>query len=134
MGRNQLGDLQHAIMQVLWKQGEQGEAAAADVHRALWQERRLAPTTIATMLAKMERKGVVTHRTEGRRYLYRPAVTESEVRRSMLGDLTDRLFGGSVAAVVSHLLEEREIDPDELDELRRLIAEAERRERRSRER
>jgi predicted transcriptional regulator len=134
MGRNQLGDLQHAIMQVLWKQGEQGEAAAADVHRALWQERRLAPTTIATMLAKMERKGVVTHRTEGRRYLYRPTVTESEVRRSMLGDLTDRLFDGSVAAVVSHLLEEREIDPDELDELRRLIAEAERRERRSRER
>ena len=122
MSRHQLGDLQHAIMQVLW---EQGEAPAAEVYRALWKERRLAPTTIATMLGKMERKGVVTHRTEGRRYVYRPTITEAEVRRSMLGELTDRLFDGSVAAVVSHLLQEREIDPDELEELRRLIAQAE---------
>lgn len=123
MSRHQLGDLQHAIMQVLW---EQGEAPAAEVYRALWKERRLAPTTIATMLGKMERKGVVTHRTEGRRYVYRPTITEAEVRRSMLGELTDRLFDGSVAAVVSHLLQEREIDPDELEELRHLIAQAER--------
>ncbi|HVS64728.1 MAG TPA: BlaI/MecI/CopY family transcriptional regulator [Thermoanaerobaculia bacterium] len=122
MSRSQLGDLQHAIMQILW---EQGEAPAAEVYRALWKERRLAPTTIATMLGKMERKGVVTHRTEGRRYVYRPTITEAEVRRSMLGELTDRLFDGSVAAVVSHLLQEREIDPDELEELRRLIARAE---------
>jgi predicted transcriptional regulator len=121
MSRNQLGDLQHAIMQVLWTQGE---ATAADVHRALLDERGLAPTTIATMLAKMERKGVVSHRTEGRKYVYHPTVSETEVRRSMLGDLTDRLFDGSVAAVVTHLLEEREIDARELDELRRLIAEA----------
>jgi predicted transcriptional regulator len=122
MRKNQLGDLQHAIMQVLW---EQGEASAADVHRALLEERGLAPTTIATMLAKMELKGVVLHRTEGRRYLYRPVVSESEVRRSMLGELTDRLFDGSVAALVSHLIEEHEIEPGELDQLRRLIATAE---------
>ena len=121
MSRNQLGDLQHAIMQVLWAQGE---ATAADVHRALLDERGLAPTTIATMLTKMELKGVVSHRTDGRKYVYRPTVSEAAVRRSMLGDLTDRLFDGSVAAVVTHLLEEREIDARELDELRRLIAEA----------
>lgn len=123
--KHQLGDLQHAIMQILW---QRGEAAAAEVHRDLWEERGLAPTTIATMLAKMERKGVVTHRTEGRKYVYRPTVSEAEVRRSMLGDLTDRLFDGSVAAVVTHLLQEHEVEAAELDELRRLIAEAERRE------
>jgi BlaI family transcriptional regulator, penicillinase repressor len=123
MTSNQLGDLQHAIMQVLW---QQGEASAADVHRSLWEERGLAPTTIATMLAKMERKGVVSHRAEGRRFLYRPTVSEAEVRRSMLGELTDRLFDGSVAALVSHLIQEHDIDAAELDQLRRLVAEAER--------
>lgn len=122
--KHRLGDLQLAIMKVLWRRGE---AAVADVHGALEAERGLAPTTIATMLAKMEDKGVVDHRQEGRRYIYRPSVTEAEVRRSMVGDLTQRLFQGDAAALVSHLIAEHEIDAGELDELRQLIA-AQRRE------
>ncbi len=118
MNKKQLGDLQLAIMRVLWSEGE---ASAADVHRALWDERGLAPTTIATMLVKMERKGVVTHRSEGRRYVYRPTVTESEVTRSMVGQLADRLFQGDVHALVSHLIAEHEIDAAELAELRAMI-------------
>jgi len=97
----------------------------ADVHGALEEERGLAPTTIATMLKKMEAKGVVTHRTEGRRFLYRPTVTEAAVRRTMVGDVTDRLFRGEVTALVSHLLAEHEIDADELERLKTLIAETE---------
>jgi BlaI family transcriptional regulator, penicillinase repressor len=122
MSKKQLGDLQLAIMRVLW---EAGEASAADVHRALWDERGLAPTTIATMLVKMERKGVVTHRSQGRRYVYRATVTESEVTRSMVGQLADRLFQGDVHALVSHLISEHEIDADELAELRAMIDEKE---------
>ncbi|HEX2165225.1 MAG TPA: BlaI/MecI/CopY family transcriptional regulator [Thermoanaerobaculia bacterium] len=117
-----LGDLQLAIMRVLW---ERGEAAAAEVHEALLAERGLAPTTIATMLAKMERKGVVAHRAEGRRFLYRPTVSEPQVRRSMVGELTERLFGGDRVALVSHLLAEHDLDPAELAELFRLTAAAE---------
>ena len=117
-----LGDLQLAIMRVLWARGE---AAAAEVHEALHEERGLAPTTIATMLTKMETKGVVDHRTEGRRFVYRPTVSESQVRRSMVGELTDRLFRGDVTALVSHLLSEHEVDPAELEELSRRIAERE---------
>ena len=113
-----LGDLQLAIMRILWRRGE---AAAAEVHEALLDERGLAPTTIATMLKKMEDKGVVAHRSEGRRFLFRPTVSEDAVRRSMVGELTERLFLGDTAALVSHLLAEHEIDPDELAELRRLI-------------
>lgn len=122
MNKKQLGDLQLAIMQVLWGAGE---ASASAVHRALWEERGLAPTTIATMLVKMERKGVVTHRSEGRRYVYRATVTESEVTRSMVGQLADRLFHGDVHALVSHLLSEHDIDAAELAELKELIAEKE---------
>ena len=56
------------------------------------------------MLSKMERKGVVRHRTDGRRFVYRATVSREEVRRTMLGDLNERLFGGSVAAMVAHPL------------------------------
>lgn len=119
MSRTHLGDLQHAIMRILWRDGE---ATVADVHAELLDERGLAPTTVATMLAKMEKKGVVAHRKDGRRFVYHPTVTERKVRSSMISDLTQQLFDGNAAALVSHLLKEGEIDPAELDELRALIA------------
>ncbi len=117
MPRHTLGELQHAIMAVLW---ERGEAATAEVHEAL-QGRGLAPTTIATMLRKMEDKGVVSHRAVGRQFLYRPAVSEDQVRRSMVGELVERLFAGDPKALVAHLVSEHEIDADELRELRRRL-------------
>ena len=120
MTRNQqLGDLQLVIMRLLWGSGE---ATVAEVHSALLEERGLAPTTIATMLVKMERKGIVDHRTEGRRYIYRATVSEDDVTQSMVGQLTQRLFGGNASALVSHLLSEHEIDGDELDQLKAMIA------------
>lgn len=118
----QLGDLQLAIMRELWARDE---ATVADVHQALLEERGLAPTTIATMLKKMEAKGVVRHRAEGRRFIYRPTVSQEEVTRSMVGELTERLFDGRPAELVAHLLAEYDIDRDQLAELTRLIADAE---------
>jgi predicted transcriptional regulator len=120
MARRELGDLQLAILRVLW---ERKEATAADVHADLLDERGLAPTTIATMLRKLEDKGVVKHRVDGRRFLYRATVDRSEVRRSMVGALIDRLFHGDGAALVNHLLEEGTIEPNELEKLRKSIAE-----------
>ena len=113
-----LGDLQHAIMRVLW---DRGEAPVAEVHQCLLTERGLALTTIATMLSKMEKKGVVARRREGRGFVYRPTVTETQVNRTMVADLTEQLFDGDAAALVSHLLTEQEIDRTELDEIKRLI-------------
>ena len=118
---HQLGDLQLAIMRVLWNEGE---ATVAGVHEALFAERGLALTTIATMLSKMERKGVVGHRAEGRQYVYRATVSEAEVHRSMVSELTERLFDGNVAALVSHLVSGREIDPAELREIGRIVERA----------
>lgn len=115
-----LGDLQHAIMRVLWSSGE---LPVAEVHQALLLERGLALTTIATMLAKMEKKGVVARRMEGRGFVYFASVTEAQVHRSMVSDLTAQLFDGNAAALVSHLLNEQEIDRGELGEIKRLIEE-----------
>ena len=115
---HQLGDLQLAIMRVLWAQAE---ATVAQVHQELEPERGLALTTIATMLSKMEKKGIVTHRSEGRVFVYLPTISEEDVHRSMVADLTERLFEGSPAMLVNHLLTKQEIDAGELAEIRRLI-------------
>jgi predicted transcriptional regulator len=124
MARQTLGDLQHAIMSVLW---ERGEATTSGVHEALREERGLAFTTIATMLRKMEDKGIVAHRSAGRQFVYRPTVSEDQVRRSMVGELVERLFGGDPKALVAHLVSENEIDAGELEELRRRLSPARRR-------
>ena len=112
-----LGDLQLRILRVLW--GSE-EATVSAVQRELADE-RLAYTTVATMLRKMEQRGLVGHVEEGRRFVYRAAVAEDEVTRSMADDFVDRLFDGSLADAVSHLLDGREVSRDELDRLERLI-------------
>lgn len=119
---HQLGDLQLSILRVLWARGE---ATVAEVHDALRGERERALTTIATMLSKLEKRGVVRHRSEGRQFVYSPTVSELEVRRSMVADLTERLFSGDVTALVNHLIDEKEIDAQELEALRRSIEERE---------
>jgi BlaI family penicillinase repressor len=124
MPRQILGELQHAIMAVLWSRGE---ATTADVHEALRDARGLAFTTIATMLRKMEDKGVVAHRASGRQFVYRPTVSEDQVRRSMVGELVERVFGGDPKALVAHLVSEHEIEPDELRTLRNRLSPARRR-------
>lgn len=113
-----LTGLQLAILRVLW---DRGEAGVPEVFRALLDERGLAQSTIATMVARMEKRGILTRRWEDRQYLYRPAYTEEEVRRSMVADLTSLLFGGSSAALVSHLVESREMAPGDLDAVRALL-------------
>ncbi len=117
--KRQLGDLQLAIMRVLW---ERGEAPAIEVHRALFEERRLAVTTIKTMLRKLEEYGCVEHRTNGRQFIYRPAIAETDVRRSMVADLVTRLFSGDSTALVNHLVRSGEIDPDDLEDLRAMVS------------
>ena len=86
---HKLGDLQHAILRVLW---EKKEATVVEVLEALSDERDRALTTIATMLTKMEKRKLVSHRSEGRQFVYRPLVSESQVRRSMVAELASKLF------------------------------------------
>ena len=124
MAKHKLAVLQLAIIQVLW---ERSEATVAEVREALQETRPLAHTTVGTMLAKMERNGQVRHRSEGRVNIYRAAVQREKVRRSMLADLTARLFGGDLAEMVSHLLDSREVSADELARLKQLIRDKEER-------
>ena len=115
-----LTELQISLLRVLW---DRGEATVAEICDALRSERPLAPTTVATLLSRLEKRGVVSHRTVARQYVYRATVSEQEVRRSMVGELTERLFDGDVTALVNHLLVSEAVGPDDLRKVRALLAE-----------
>jgi BlaI family penicillinase repressor len=123
-----LGELQLRIMKVLWRSGPLG---VGEIQAALTSQplggRPLAYTTVATMLRKMENRGLVRHQERGRRFLYEAVPSAAEVGRSSTADLVDRLFEGSLADAVSHLLQTREVSPEELARLERLIDEHKRR-------
>lgn len=117
-----LTGLQLAILDVLW---QRSEATTQEVWESLNAERSLALTTVATLLSRLEKKRVLTHRRQGRQYVYRATVTRAEVRRSKVRDLTESLFGGDAAALMSHLVRADEVDADELARIRDLIDRAE---------
>lgn len=115
---HQLTELQMAIMRILW---ERGQATVAEIHEVLRAERGLALTTVATLLSRLEKRGVVAHETRQRQFIYRAIVTEAEVRHSMVHELTERLFDGDIAAMMSHLLSGREISPGDLARIRAML-------------
>ena len=122
MHGQQLTELQLAILRVIW---DKGEATVQDIWEALHAERGLAQTTVATMLSRLERRGVVTRRAQLRQYHYRAAVTEQEVQHSMVGELTERLFDGDVTAHVQQLLNGADVSPGDLAKIRDMIARVE---------
>jgi predicted transcriptional regulator len=113
-----LSDLQTAVVRVLW---ERGEASTADVAQVLADARGLAHTTVATLLSRLEKRGVVSSRRDGRQLLYRAKVSETAVRRSMVADLIATVFGGDARALLAHLVREDEIAPADLEKARKLL-------------
>jgi predicted transcriptional regulator len=120
-----LTELQLAMMKVLWGRGE---VSVLDLHDAMRAERKIAQSTVATLLTRMEKKGLVTHRQDGRQYLYRALVSEGQVRRSVVAEVSGlfgRLFEGDVTEMVSHLLHQSDVEADDLARLRQMIQQRE---------
>lgn len=117
-----LTGLQLSILHIMW---DLGEATTQQVLEVLNRDRSLALTTVATLLSRLERKSVLTHRREGRQYIYRATVTQSEVRQSKVRELTENLFGGDATALLSHLVRADGFEADELDRIRELLDAAE---------
>ena len=119
-----LSELQITLMRVLWRNGE---TSVSDVAAALAEERGLKYTTVATLLSRLEKRGVVKKRREGRQLVYRALVSEPQVRRSMVADLIGSLFGGDAKELVAHLVSESDIAPGDLERVRKRLAKPERR-------
>lgn len=126
-----LSDLQLAVVRVLW---DKGEASAVDVQKAMERSRPLAITTVSTLLARMEKKGVVGHRADGRTFVYRARVSELDMRRKAISDVIRNLFRGNSSEVVGQILSERDVGEEDLAQMRRLIDDARKAERKKRKR
>src|SRR5215216_3297274 len=117
----QLTPLELDIMKVLW---ETGPATVQVVQRGLPGERSLAYTTVQTMLNVLHRKGKVKRRLKNRAYLYQATVTRRQVAGQAIGDIVNRLFGGSAESLVMSLIEHRHITPQKLAKLNKLLDDA----------
>jgi BlaI family penicillinase repressor len=112
-------ELELEILKTLWAAGP---SSVRQIQDALAPERGLAYTTVMTMLTIMANKGYVRRAKVGNGFVYRARIEQQAASSGMLQDLTDRLFGGSTAAVVQHLLDTSELDTKELDQCRQLVA------------
>jgi BlaI family penicillinase repressor len=115
----QLSDVQLAFLRALWAQPGSTVTQVKDF--LIREGRELAPTTVATQLGRLEKKGFVAHEVVGRQFLYRARISEQQVKRSVLARVTEGLFGGDVTALVHQLLEHDRVSANDLAQVKRLI-------------
>ena len=113
-----LSDLQISVMKVLW---ENGKLSVSDAHKLLNQNKELALTTVATLLKRMQEKGIVDHEKQGRQYLYFPLVSEKDVKSSMLSNMLSSLFDGKPEELVHHLVAQDDVAEKDLEKIRQLL-------------
>jgi BlaI family penicillinase repressor len=116
-----LTDAEARVMAVLW---QFETATVGDVVAALAPERTVSYSTVQTILRILEDKGYVAHGKVARAFIYRPVVDERQARRRALRHLATRLFNGSPSLLVMNVLHDEEMDPEELQRLKKLIEEA----------
>ncbi len=117
-----LSDLQREIMEIIWSCGE---ATVSQVRESISRKRPLARNTIQTMLVRLEEKGWLDHREEGRSFVYFARVPKSTNLGAKVSHMIDRLFAGSPEQMVNALLEYRGLSANEANRIRKLIQKAE---------
>jgi len=112
-------------MKVVW---QLETATVRQVYETLLERRKIAYTTVMTMMNILEQKGHLKKRCEERAYVYQPARPQKQVIRSMVRDFVDRVFNGSAEPLVAHLVEDRCLSEGDLEEIRKTIKAARRKE------
>ena len=115
--------LERQVLSVLW---ERGAASVRQLLDAMPDGKKRAYTTILSVLQVMEKKGFVAHKQEGNAHIYSARISREKVSAPLLRGLVRDVFGGSPAAALQHLLSGQRVTRDELDEVKRLIADYER--------
>lgn len=115
--KNVLTDQELEIMKIVW---QRGTATVRDVYEELLKSRKIAYTTVMTMMGILEQKGRLSKTQRDRAYLYSPTEPQGEVVGSMVHDFLKRVFDGSAKPLLVHLLENKNISQEELDEISKL--------------
>ena len=116
---NTLGQLQKAVMEVLWKTGDAGVQAVRD---QLDRGNDLAYTTVLSVLQKLEKLGWVKRRREGRSHVYRAARTRDQEGVRSVRRIVKDVFGGDRLRLFQHLIDDEKLTVDEMNALRDMIA------------
>ncbi|HOK45347.1 MAG TPA: BlaI/MecI/CopY family transcriptional regulator [Bryobacteraceae bacterium] len=117
--RKPLSELEHVVMDFLW---EHGPASAEQVREALADRRPMKDSTVRTVLRRLEEKGYLTHRVEGRTYIYTGVEPPQDVAASAVRQIIDRFCGGSVEQLLVGLVNNDVVDERELQRLAQRIA------------
>ena len=106
------------IARIVWSLGE---ASVRDVVTAVPEDRKMDFSTAQTYLRRLHAKGYLSARRVGRSNVYRPAVKPTRVVRDVVDDLLERLFGGQTLPLVQHLITERGLTDEDIDELQKTL-------------
>ena len=112
-----LTDQELEIMKIVW---QRGASTVRDVYEELLKNRKIAYTTVMTMMGILEQKGRLSKTQRDRAYVYSPTEPQGEVVGSMVHDFLKRVFDGSAKPLLVHLLESKDISQKELDEISKL--------------
>lgn len=110
------------IMKVVWALGP---ATVRDVYEALRRRRKVAYTTVMTMMNILEQKGHLKKKPGERAYVYHAAKPRKQVIRNMVEDFLGRVFDGSARPLLVHLVEDRRLNADDLRDIERMMEEGE---------
>lgn len=108
-------------MEVLHHVWELGEASVSDVRDRVLEERKVAYTTIMTVMKNLADKGYLKYRKKGISYIYSPAIEPAKVRSSLVGRLVDKVFKGSPKELVMALVNDENLDEEERREILNMI-------------
>ena len=106
------------IMKIVW---QLGTATVREVYEEFLKSRKIAYTTVMTMMGILEQKGRLAKTLRDRAYVYSPTESQGEVVGNMVREFVKRVFDGSAKPLLMHLVENKEIDRAELDEIRLLM-------------
>lgn len=123
-----LTDAQREIMEIVW---DRGEVTVSEVRDALAARRELARNTVQTMIVRLEEKGWLKHREQGRTFIYSAKRPKAASLGAKVAQMVDRLFAGSAEEMVTALLEYRGLSPEEADRIRSMIEQAETKQKRT---
>jgi BlaI family transcriptional regulator, penicillinase repressor len=114
-----LGETEMEILQHVW---DLGEASVSDVHQRILAYRKVAYTTIMTVMKNLSNKGLLSYEQRGVSYIYKAERTAEEVRQNLVQRLVSKAFAGSPAALVQTLVRSEHLSEEERQEIRQLIA------------
>lgn len=105
-------------MKIVW---ERGAVTVRDVYESLLERRKIAYTTVMTMMGILEQKGHLKRKQQDRAYLYEPALPRQQVIRSMVREFVDRVFNGSAEPLILQLVEDERLSKKDVEEIARMV-------------